>query len=134
MHNFFLRYRLPVLLWVGVLLFLSSRAQHEFPKFDIPHLDKAVHFVLYFIFSFLIARLLYHRYFSTKPLVAIAIAVGFASVYGVCDEYFQTFAPGRAVEFFDIVADILGASCGGLFLFQYLKIRQRYLLSKNLVD
>lgn len=36
----------------------------------------------------------------------------FSAVYGILDEYHQSFVPGRSVEFYDFLAD-----CGGALLY-----------------
>ena len=41
-------------------------------------------------------------------------AVGFAFVYACSDELHQTFVPGRAGMFRDVVVDTSGAACGAL--------------------
>lgn len=34
----------------------------------------------------------------------------FTSFYGILDEFHQLYVPGRSADFYDIIADIIGAS------------------------
>ena len=47
-----------------------------------------------------------------KKLVLVAIILG--SLYGVSDEYHQSFIPGRFAMLDDVVADVVGSVLGAL--------------------
>jgi VanZ family protein len=47
----------------------------------------------------------------TAGLAAIALA----TMYGVSDEFHQSFVPGRSPDRFDVVADCVGATIGVAF-------------------
>ncbi|MDI6828677.1 MAG: VanZ family protein, partial [Armatimonadota bacterium] len=51
---------------------------------------------------------------SLKPLLSwpsrYLQALGIAALYGVTDEYHQSFVPGRRCELYDWMADVLGAA------------------------
>jgi len=99
-------YLWPVLL--ALAIFAASSAQglaspdlgFEFRK------DKLAHFLVFGLVATAILRTPKLRNLSWRSL---SIAVLITSAYGACDEFRQSFTPGRSVEFADWVADTLGA-------------------------
>lgn len=69
---------------------------------DIVSIDKIGHFGVFGLLGSLIAR--------TQPPERWWLGVLLASLYGICDEFRQSFTPGRSVEYADWVADTLGAA------------------------
>jgi len=107
---------------MGVLFLLSSIPQSNMPKFQFQHMDKLQHFIAYMVLSFAWYIGLKESGFSATK--AILLAVVFSASFGVFEEYHQEyFAKGRVWDAYDIVADFVGASAAGLFI--YLK-RSRY--------
>jgi VanZ family protein len=84
---------------------LSSLPGPDIPKANIPHLDKAAHLVIYFIF----AGLLWWALRGSEARWPLTVAVVVAALYGVTDEVHQHFVPGRTMSFFDWLADAAGA-------------------------
>ena len=62
----------------------------------------------YFIMAILASRF-FNEYF-TKPTTVMIVSLCYCSLYGVSDEWHQSFVPGRSVDFMDWLADTLGAS------------------------
>jgi VanZ family protein len=95
----------PVLL-AATIFFASSRSQIAAPP-GIPFLDKIVHFGVYGLLATLAVRVFFH---ARRPGRNMLIAIALASLYGVSDEFHQSFTPGRSVELADWVADTTGAA------------------------
>ena len=79
--------------------------------FNIPHLDKIAHVILFGGLGLFWNLYFYYRKANTKytPLIILLIL----SAYGVAIEYFQiNFIPNRSFDTGDIIADICGAVCG----------------------
>ncbi len=109
---------LPALAWAGTIFFLSSRSTLPDGPDLIPHFDKVAHFSAYTLLGLLLA----HAVRATGlPLVA-AVALGW--LYGVSDEFHQSFVPGRNVDVWDWVADALGVLVG-VYLFKLWHARRR---------
>lgn len=109
----------PVALWAGLLFFLSSRSDLG-PAGRIP--DWLTHGTAYLIFAMLLARawvggLL--RPLAGQTALAVVLAV---TVYGVSDEWHQSFVPGRDSSAGDVAKDAGGAIVGVL-LFRRLAPR-----------
>ena len=91
---------------LGCTIFLaSSRSQVAAP--DVPDVDKIAHFFVYGLLGTLVARV--PSVAGWRPL-GVYSAILVCSLYGISDEFHQSFTPGRAVEFGDWLADTSGAA------------------------
>ncbi|MBT8205790.1 MAG: VanZ family protein [Eudoraea sp.] len=115
----------------GWLLLITVLSLLSFPDdpdggLDIPHMDKAVHFLFYFVAAILGS--LYLREASKKTISlskALTISLLFAVFYGILIEVFQsTLTDYRSGELEDILANSLGAITGVLLL-KYLFFGKR---------
>jgi len=86
-----------IIIYVGSVLPIPLRT----PKGG----DKVTHFVLYFIFGWLLRR----AFAGAGVEKAGVAAFGVAFVYGVFIEVCQNFVPGRSASALDVVADGAGA-------------------------
>ncbi len=103
--------------WICGITLLSSLTPDtapELPKWEIPHLDKIVHFVLYAIGGFVLANALWVT--NGWPLgKVIFVTALIALLIGVGDEFHQSFVPERSGnDWGDIMADFLGAIAGAI--------------------
>jgi VanZ family protein len=94
----------------AIALFILS-AQEKLP--ETPGGDKVAHFTAYAALGFLTARALAwttaHR---GRALVFLSFVL--AALYGVSDEFHQSFVPGRDASVADALADAAGALIGSL--------------------
>lgn len=90
------------LLIAGLIFLASSRSRVAAPHLIFLPVDKVGHFCVYGLLATLLCRIGSGWRAAVWALVA-------ASVYGVSDEFHQSFVPGRGVEFADWVADTAGA-------------------------
>ncbi len=104
-----------VALWAATIWWLSSNPVPELPDpaFEIPHLDKIVHFIAFGIGAFgtaWAARRSGLGRGAAQLLSIIAIAA-----FGAIDEWHQLSTPGRTGgDLFDWLADCAGAIVGTL--------------------
>lgn len=84
----------------GMVVIASGRSQVAAPS--INHFDKVAHFSIFGLLATLIARCPGVRRFRYAILIV--------SLFGISDEFRQSFTPGRSVEFADWMADTLGAA------------------------
>ena len=105
---------LPPLLWACGLLLLSAQPADRLPSSALWNIDKLVHALLYAALGALSGRALAVRSSPRRAarLAVAATAVGLA-VFGLVDEWSQSFTPGRMSSAADAVADAIGA-CAGL--------------------
>ncbi len=94
---------------------------------QVSSFDKAVHFSMYGVLGWLLARqvTLPARRWMT-PALALIIASGFGAV----DEWHQRFIPGRTTDHADWMADTLGAAAGALAFTFSIRRRARPLTTE----
>ena len=110
----------PVLVMV-VIFWFSSRSQ-------LPDLDGgrdlqnvAGHFTVYAALGAALALLF--RSMGWGVLRALAAAIALATLYGVSDEFHQSFVPNRSVDAKDVLVDFLGATAGTLAMLRLIDFR-----------
>ena len=105
---------LPVLLWIAVILGLSSIPSLGTSRQLLPGIDKLVHMGVYSVLGFLFSRAAWRMPVRVAWKVVLPAAL-FGLLVGSADEWYQRSVPGRDSDPLDAVADIIGASLGGLF-------------------
>ncbi|MBI5056446.1 MAG: VanZ family protein [Nitrospirae bacterium] len=100
---------------MGLIFYLSSRSFH-LPKLPT-NFDKIVHIGIYLPLAFLFYLSLNR---SGIKRYVFAAAVLLTLLYGVSDEFHQSFVPGRDSSFGDALADFTGALLGS-FAASFLK-------------
>ncbi len=110
-------YWLPVVAYLGLIFYLSSLSQLATEITLFSGADKLIHLGEYAFLSWLLSRAL--RSASPFSREAALIAIVFASLYGISDEFHQAFVPGRSAELLDVVAD-----CGGAVLAQLISYKR----------
>lgn len=108
-------YAVPPIAWAGVIFWLSSVPASGYEGASrylawLPWRSYFVHGGLYFILCVLTLRLLYRAKARLPWLTAEQGAVLISTLYGLSDEYHQTFVAGRDFSPLDLLADFLGAS------------------------
>jgi VanZ family protein len=103
-------YWIPSFLWMGLIFYLSSRTGGQlhsmFPilkSFDWGHL--VAYFILSIFFALGITK-------TTKTKKWGLIALSLCVIYGITDEYHQSFVPSRTPDIFDLINDTIGAGAG----------------------
>jgi VanZ family protein len=106
----FWRYQLPAIAWAAVIFGLSSLPGSVISISPPFQLDKLFHAGIFFIFCLLLNRALVNQ--SRAPWLSdyhLIISLLVVIVYGISDEIHQTVVPGRTPDFYDALADSLGA-------------------------
>ena len=114
---------LPVAALATLIFVLSS-----FPYLPSPpgqYSDKWEHMAMYGLLSTLIVRALAGgRWIGVRAAVFVG-AVVLATLYGVSDEWHQSFVPGRTADAYDVMADAAGATLAAGLLLAWAIIRRR---------
>ncbi len=111
------------LVWMAFIFYLSSLSQDEAERIarwgDIG--SYAAHFVLYAVLAALIAASMWSWKLGYQLRWAV-FAAGLAALYGVSDEYHQTFVAGRSATLVDVIVNTVGAtvSVAGLRLLVWM--------------
>ncbi len=106
---------LAALSYMVLIFVLSSRRPPE-PIVSLGVKDSWLHLVEYGVLGFLMADLAWalRRTISWRALVPIPALLG--ALYGMSDEWHQSFVPGRDASGADVVMDVLGSLLGAMAL------------------
>ncbi len=105
---------IPPLIWAAAVFAISSLPGPSLPDLGFTAQDKFAHALVFGTLSVLVLRALWRTRTRSTPLMAMGVAVAIATVYGVTDEFHQSFVPFRAPDVLDVVADGFGALLGVL--------------------
>ena len=101
--------------YCGLIFFLSHQSSVPVPAW-FPHIDKFIHASAYALMGLLVWRCVQHTSFADNQRILFSIC--FCSVYGMSDEWHQSFVVGRDSDVLDWLADTTGA-CLAVFIAQY---------------
>jgi len=120
--QYFLSFWFPVLFYSGIIFYVSSLPGVKTSVSGI-HFDKALHFGEYIPFGFLLARAFGQKagHLSGKNILLWVGGISF--LYGLSDEYHQSFVMGRNAAMTDVWADFIGGGLGG---FMYSSINTKF--------
>ncbi|WP_409341128.1 VanZ family protein [Paenibacillus sp. MBLB4367] len=130
---------LPSVIWMAVIFLLSARTADDMDSF-LPFFQWLFpamrsfdwgHFVAYFILSI---TFLWAIGGARPGWLMKAAAVGLCLLYGLSDEYHQSFVPGRMPDMLDIRNDLIGAAIAMLFVSIPLVRRAYAALYRKLVS
>jgi VanZ family protein len=114
---------LPVFAYMALIFGLSSvSAPPELPQ----GLDKEVHAALYAGLAALVVRALSGGWGRRVTLGMAIASAAIAAVYGISDEFHQSFVPLRQSEAADVLADTVGANAAAFGLYGWDIIRGRH--------
>ncbi len=102
---------LPALAWMSAIFYLSSQTGPGGPEWQA---------VVFHIVAYALLASLYwlglRGTTDTPTLYAVLIVVALATLYGISDEWHQSFTPGRMPDPFDVMVDAAGAAGAALML------------------
>jgi VanZ family protein len=106
MHS--LKRIMPVLLVMAVIFYFSHQPGDRLNLPDLPYFDKFCHFTIYALLAgaALYAAWPYRQKFH--PAVFYSCLLLFAGLYGISDEFHQSFIAFRTPSAWDVVADCMG--------------------------
>ena len=94
---------------MGIIFYLSHMPGDAIKLPMFPGIDKLAHV---FAYGCLAGTFLYglqpYTHSSNRSVIAIVVVL-FCIIWGIGDEFHQSFIPGRSVSYWDVVADGVGA-------------------------
>jgi VanZ family protein len=130
----FVRYHLPTLFWGAVIITLMSIPTNYIPKVHILGYDKLGHSAFFLLLGFLVYRSIEHSKLKPKSSYrSIQFMLIIVGSFGYLSELYQHFIPGRSTDFYDWIADLIGAfgSVIIIFIYNYYKNKKLLKLTQN---
>ena len=118
----------PTLIYACCIYVASSKDTSSTPL--PPYVDKLIHFAVFGLLCLMTCWSLSSARIETRKIYNIIIAIAITSLYGVSDEFHQSFTPHRSVEFLDWLADTGGAVSAGFFW--QISVYKRHIKEKSL--
>jgi VanZ family protein len=116
---------IPMFAVMGIIFFLSSVPGDHLVLPEIVNIDKVAHMAIYGLLAgtvfFAFGGRLVCLYPRLVPLLVIFICI----LYGISDEFHQSFVPNRMPSFADILADGCGAVIVCLLLAAKIHLRKK---------
>jgi VanZ family protein len=97
-----------------LLIFIQSSLPSPDVGPDLPGQDKFLHLVAYAVLGYLACRSFASLRSLRSPLVIFTAGFIFAVLFGISDEWHQSFVPGRMADGWDLFADGVGAFLGAV--------------------
>lgn len=105
-------------IWAAIVFYLHVvrvKLPEDEPLFRIPHADKFVHFTMFVVMAFILARTVEVQKQHRPKLSQLFIIVIACAGYGALLEYLQGVMPNqRDSDVLDWIADLLGSITGVL--------------------
>lgn len=108
-------YWLLTLAQASLIFYLSSLQSVGLPMFW--QSDKVFHAIAYFALAFFLSLALSRYKLSAKTIFIIVLIV--CPLYGMSDEFHQSFVPTRSVELLDFMADTTGSFFGAMIFTKF---------------
>ena len=100
-------YRILLFSYALLILIVSSTPSSDLPKTWFLQYDKAIHFFEYFFFGILAIKSM-----KAITLRTVFVLIPFGILFGMLDEYLQSFISGRFSSGLDVLSDALGFTVG----------------------
>ncbi len=105
-------YRLPVLVLCVAIFWQSHFPSVIAGPLVIPFADKIMHFGTYMVLGFLCVRWLDREVSVRKKATLLMAGFVLTSLFGLSDEFHQSFIIERTASVYDFMADCAGAALG----------------------
>jgi len=117
----------PMTVIMGTIFFLSHQPGDSLYMPPVLWFDKIAHIAVYAVLAATVLYAFHPRLRDEKTVWVVLLTMGGCILYGIGDEFHQSFIPGRFVSIFDVVADTLGgaAVCAAWFLWKGPHLSQK---------
>ena len=99
--------------------------------FAYRHPDKFAHFVLYTGLGLLLNPTLNSSRNGVMSKYAVPFSIAIGTLYGVTDEFHQTFVPHRSASLMDLCADFMGLLFAQFLILLYFSIKRLVKLKES---
>lgn len=100
----------PMTLAMGSIFLLSNQPGDSFSLPPLPEADKLAHMAVYGVLAATVLLAFGERQRKKHMRRVCVLTILFCLLYGISDEYHQSFVPCRSVSALDVLADCCGAA------------------------
>jgi len=108
-----IRYWAPVVFFMAYIFYVSSQKGQDIPSL-FAFQDIVYHFCIYTFLTLSLGRALDFEMPHLAALKIVCVCAVFGLLYGISDEFHQSFISGRSCQAFDVAIDTTGSFCGGI--------------------
>ncbi|MCL1956465.1 MAG: VanZ family protein [Fibromonadales bacterium] len=113
--------KIPAILVMAALFTLSTLPGND-PLLNSVHLsDKIEHFIAYFVLGITLCIWIPSKKWFAKPVVYGVLVVVLCTLFGISDEYHQTFVPERSGDLYDLAVDFAASVSAVFAYFLFIK-------------
>ena len=115
---------LPVLLYSGLICYFSSAPPPAIADSGVPGADKLLHVGAFVVWALLFSCGLDSTCRGLAGGWFISIVMVAGALYGLSDEFHQSFVDGRTADPWDLLADTTGSLAGAFLAFSWMRRRR----------
>ena len=101
---------MPMVVTMGIIFLFSHQPDDSLSLSAVPGVDKLAHMTVYGILAGTVLFAVSDRWKERNRRLVMILTVLFCTLYGISDEFHQSFVPGRCVSGYDLLADSCGAA------------------------
>jgi VanZ family protein len=116
---------IPMFVVMGIIFFLSSVPGEHLYLPNIVNIDKVAHMAIYGLLAVTVFYAFGVRFGRSHPFLLPLLVILICAVYGVSDEFHQSFVPNRSSDAFDVLADSAGAVIGCIIHIANINLRKK---------
>jgi hypothetical protein len=116
---------IPMLLVMGLIFFLSSVPGEHLVLPPLVNIDKVAHMAIYGLLALTVFYAFGSNAGRLHPYLVSLLVILICTLYGLSDEFHQSFVPNRSADVFDVLADSAGAVIVCLFRFATMSLRKK---------
>jgi len=122
--------KIPAILIMIVIFTLSSLPGDDLLLNAFEFSDKIKHFLAYFVLGITYCMCISNKSWCTRPIFWSIIVVVLCAIFGILDEYHQSFVNGRSGnDFGDLLANFIGGLVS-VFLYLLFVLRRQKLIER----
>ncbi|MDR2584183.1 MAG: VanZ family protein [Fibromonadaceae bacterium] len=113
--------KIPAILVMAALFTLSTLPGND-PILNSVHLsDKIEHFIAYFVLGITFCIWIPSKNWFARPVFYGVLVIVLCTLFGISDEYHQTFVPERSGDLYDLTVDFVASVSAVFAYFLFIK-------------
>ncbi|MCP4343614.1 MAG: hypothetical protein GY799_33240 [Desulfobulbaceae bacterium] len=105
----------PMALAMGTIFFVSHQPGDSLSLPQLPGFDKLAHMISYGVLAIAVFFAWSEQQKNSKSRAVMLATWVFCLLYGISDEFHQSYIPGRTASVYDLLADGVGAAMACAF-------------------